>query len=62
MVSDGARIASRHRQGSSVAALLSHEPPKPLRDHQRANVALMRSKQQQMRQDRVRQVRRTALA
>ncbi|CAD7929544.1 unnamed protein product [Amoebophrya sp. A25] len=54
MVSDGARIASRHRQGSSVAALLSHEPPKPLRDHQRANITHLRAKQRQMHENRIR--------
>jgi len=54
VISDGSRIATRQRQGSSVAALLSHEPPKPLRDHAKANVLAMRQKQRLIQENRIR--------
>lgn len=49
MAYDASKISRKHKSGSSVAGLLNHEAPTPLRNHARDNMMAIRSKQKELK-------------
>eukprot|EP00746_Dinoflagellata_sp_MGD_P086436 gnl/MRDRNA2_/MRDRNA2_34210_c0_seq1.p1 gnl/MRDRNA2_/MRDRNA2_34210_c0~~gnl/MRDRNA2_/MRDRNA2_34210_c0_seq1.p1 ORF type:complete len:279 (+),score=70.85 gnl/MRDRNA2_/MRDRNA2_34210_c0_seq1:119-955(+) len=49
MTWDASKISRKHKSGSSVAGLMNHEAPPPLRNHARDNMLAIRSKEKELK-------------
>merc|ERR1719388_100935 len=49
MAYDASKISRKHKSGSSVAVLMNHDAPPPLRNHARDNMLAIRSKEKEIK-------------